>query len=66
MSIQDKPAALDHLEVQLNALLKRGLQDDVPTDVFKQILSVDQKFEELKMVLTTQPASKKKWYNRKK
>jgi len=65
MPTPELPAAMSHLEVQIEALIRRGMQDDVPTDVFKQILSIDRKFEELRMVLTAEPP-KKKLFNRKK
>jgi hypothetical protein len=65
MPTPELPAAMSHLEVQIEALIRRGMQDDVPTDVFKQILSIDRKFEELRMVLTAE-TPKKKLFNRKK
>lgn len=65
MPTPELPSAMSHLEVQIEALIRRGMQDDVPTDVFKQILSIDRKIEELRMVLTTEPP-KKKLFNRKK
>ena len=65
MSINEQPAAMSHLEIQMTALLKRSLQDDVPTDVFRQVRDAFDKMKELQAELT-KPAPKKNLFNRKK
>lgn len=65
MSSKDQPAALSHLEVQLTALLRRSMEDDVPTDVHIQIRHAFDKLTELQAVLTAEPP-KKRLFNRRK
>lgn len=65
MSTQGQPAALNHLEVLMTALLQRSMQDDVPTDVHRQIYEAHRKFTELQATLTAEPP-KKNLFNRKK
>lgn len=62
---QDQPAALNHLEIQMNALLQRTVHDDVPFDVHRQIVSAHAKLMELQKELTAE-TPKKKLFNRKK
>lgn len=65
MSTQDQPAALNHLEIQLTALVQRSMHDDVPTDVHRQIMDAHAKLMELQAALTAE-TPKKNLFNRKK